>query len=262
MTPLKPVTSTPHMNSGGHRVEIGLLGSSGRMGQWVNQLILAEFSDRAVLRSQAAQGDPIEPLFQSEVVIDFSSPTGMSAAAEQALHLTENLPAFVVGSTGWDKAGHKLLETLAQKTPVLLASNFSTGVFVFSEILRRFSPLLKKTGYSPSLVETHHQHKKDSPSGTALSLQRAIAPEKPESISTHSIRAGTVIGDHEVTFYGHGDKITLAHSAQDRSIFARGAIEVALWLVKQRRMHATGNLIGNLIGIETYFESIQKEFNI
>ena len=175
----------------------------------------------------------------------------MVALARKALQSTRPLPAFVVASTGWTLDERKVLEELAAKTAVLMSSNFSTGVLALMEILKAASPLLEKLGYSPVLVETHHKHKKDQPSGTALSLQRVIAPAGPGNIPTHSIRAGEIIGAHAVTYYGPGDHIVLGHFAQDRSIFARGAIQAALWLSERK-----GRPSGGLIGIDSFF----KEF--
>lgn len=128
------------------------------------------------------------------------------------------------------------------------------GVFAVSEILKQFSPQLKALGYTPVLVEAHHCHKKDAPSGTALSLQKAIDPMQPSQIQTHSIRAGEVIGEHSVTFYGAGDRITLHHSAQDRSIFARGAIEVALWMARCRHELDDSR---EILGIDQYFRNLK-----
>jgi 4-hydroxy-tetrahydrodipicolinate reductase len=126
-------------------------------------------------------------------------------------------------------------------------------VLALTEILRSAAPLLDRLGYQPVIVDTHHKHKKDSPSGTALSLQRAIAPAGPGNVQTHSIRQGEVIGDHEVTFYGAADHLTFGHFAQDRSIFARGAIQCALWLSSQR-----GSMTG-FIGIENYFKFLKEQ---
>jgi 4-hydroxy-tetrahydrodipicolinate reductase len=114
--------------------------------------------------------------------------------------------------------------------------------------LKSASPLLEKLGYTPVVTETHHKHKKDMPSGTAISIQRAIAPAGPGNVQTHSVRAGEIIGDHEVTFYGPGDHLTFGHFAQDRSIFARGAIDCALWLSSKKGQ--TG-----LFSIEDFFKT-------
>jgi 4-hydroxy-tetrahydrodipicolinate reductase len=225
------------------------------MGSWVTVLLKSEFSQQASLSVAAGRDDPLEPLLDSDVIIDFSSPQGTLALVRAALSRTKPstssaLPAFVIGSTGWTDvidSDRKLIDELATRTPVLMASNFSTGVLALQHILRLASPLLGKLGYTPVIVETHHKHKKDAPSGTAISLQRAIDPEDPAGVQTHAIRGGEIIGDHEVTYFGTADHITLGHFAQDRSIFARGSINVALWLAGQRGMKH-----GGLVPIENY----------
>lgn len=234
--------------------QIGLLGAQGRMGDWVSKLIATEFSAKAKLAAAPARGQPLEPLLATDVVIDFSSPAAMLELAQAALKRTTALPAFVVGSTGWKPEELHALEALAKKSPVLMASNFSTGVLALVELLKQASPLLKKLGYTPVITETHHRHKKDAPSGTALTLQRSISPAKPGEVQTLSVRAGEIVGDHEVAFYGVGDHLTLGHFAQDRSLFARGAIDVALWLATQRSQAS----LSGLIGIEKYFEELKK----
>jgi 4-hydroxy-tetrahydrodipicolinate reductase len=235
-------------------IRIGLLGGSGRMGQWVTQLVQNEYAAKAQLAAMPAQGDALTPLLGSDVVIDFSLPDAMQALAEHALAQAGPLPAFVVASTGWKLEQRARLEELAKRTPVLVSSNFSTGVLALLDILKRSSPLLEKLGYTPVIVETHHRHKKDAPSGTAISLQRAIAPSGPGNVQTHSIRAGETIGDHEVTFHGVADQIILSHFAQDRSIFARGALDAALWLAERK---TKGDLPTGIVGIEKYFESLK-----
>jgi 4-hydroxy-tetrahydrodipicolinate reductase len=235
---------------------IGLLGAKGRMGQIVSQLIATEYSSKATLHAAPARVDALEPLLACDVVIDFSSPEAMLLLTEAALkQASGSLPAFVVGSTGWKLDDRAKLETLAAKTPVLMASNFSTGVMAVIDALKQVAPLLDKLGYKPSIVETHHVHKKDAPSGTALSLQRAISPSGPGNVPVKSIREGEVVGDHEVAFHGPADRIMFGHFAQDRSIFARGAIDVALWLTSLKGQPPTGRLIG----IEKYFEEFKKK---
>jgi len=227
------------------------------MGQWVAKLASQEFSDRAVLAAAPTRGGPREPRLDSDAVIDFSTPEAMLELTKIALArpAQATLPAFVVGSTGWKLEQKHVIEELAQRTPVLMASNFSTGVLALHEILKNATPLLEKLGYTPVIVDTHHRHKKDAPSGTALSIQRVISPAGPGNVQTQSIRAGEIIGDHEVTFYGPGDHLTIGHFAQDRSIFARGAIDAALWLAGKR---GSGSISG-LIGMEAFFrETVAK----
>jgi 4-hydroxy-tetrahydrodipicolinate reductase len=236
-------------------IQIGLLGAQGRMGQLVSRLLESEYSTKARLASAPALGQALDPLLATDVVIDFSAPAAMLALAELALKRAGTLPAFAVGSTGWTAEERQKLEPLARKTCVLVASNFSTGVLALIDILKQASPLLEKLGYTPVITEAHHKHKKDAPSGTALSLQRAISPSGPGNVQTHSVRAGEIIGDHEVVFHGPADHITLGHFAQDRSIFARGALDAALWLAG-RRSEGPAAFQG-LVGIEKYFEELK-----
>jgi len=232
-------------------IKIGLLGGAGRMGQWVSRLIQDEFAKQAQLTLSPKRGENLTGLLSVDVVIDFSLPEASLLLAQAALKHTGPLPAFVIGSTGWKLDERHDLEELAKKTPVLMASNFSTGVLALQEMLRACAPMLEKLGYTPVIVDTHHRHKKDAPSGTAVSLQRAIALAGPGNVQTHSIRAGEVIGDHEVTFYGSGDHLTIGHFAQDRSIFARGAVETALWLAAKR---SAAERPTGLIGIDAFFK--------
>lgn len=235
-------------------IQIGLLGAKGRMGEWVSKLLAGDYAKKAKLAASPTRGQPLASLIATDVVIDFSSPAAMLELAQTALKHTGPLPAFVVGSTGWKLEERKALEELAKKTPVLMASNFSTGVLALIDVLKQASPLLEKLGYTPVIRETHHKHKKDSPSGTALSLQRSISPAGPGNVQTFSVRAGEIIGDHEVTFYGPGDHLKFGHFAQDRSAFARGAVDVALWLASKRGTPAPAALMG----IEKYFEELKK----
>jgi 4-hydroxy-tetrahydrodipicolinate reductase len=233
-------------------IQIGVLGAQGRMGKLVCSLIQGEFSAKAGLKTQADRGANLDGLLDCDAVVDFSQPEAMLELAELALKRGPRLPAFVVGSTGWKPEQRARLEALAGKTPVLMSSNFSIGVLALLEILRSAAPLLEKLGYTPSIVETHHKHKKDAPSGTAISLQRAISPSGPGNVQTHSVRSGEIIGDHEVTFHGSADHITLGHFAQDRSIFARGAIEAALWL-------AGKPATGRITSVDSFFKEWRQE---
>ena len=236
-------------------VRIGLLGASGRMGQWVRKVVAREFQGRAAITVEASAGDPLELLLSSDVIIDFSSPEAMSVLARGALRLSGGrLPAFVVGSTGWTPEQMVHLEALARKARVLMASNFSTGIGLLNEILRQFAPALLRIGYQPAIVETHHKHKKDAPSGTAITLARSVNPTDPSLVQTLSLRAGEVIGDHDVSFFGPGDTITLRHHARDRSVFARGAVDAAIWLVDKPATF-TG---GAIIGLDAYLKEIQE----
>lgn len=243
-------------------IRVGLLGSNGRMGQWVSRLLREHYRDRMQLAAEIDRSSANDAwLGDIDVVIDFSSPAAMSALARLALRRAgsgQHVPAFVVGSTGWNKAERHVLDELARKTTVFESANFSTGVYALLEALHELSPLLSRLGYKPVIVERHHPHKKDSPSGTALAIQQAIDAKAGSDIPTHSIRAGEVIGDHEITFYGAGDQLTLSHHAQDRSIFARGAIEVALAISNDRSQPLPRFARGRVLKMRDYFAHLKK----
>ena len=229
-------------------IRIGILGASGKMGRQIIHLIETQFKDRAVVAAKASEKNEIESLLKSDVVIDFSTPEGLQSflTAKSSQH-----PALVVGTTGIGGPVHDQLMAYAEKARVLQAPNFSLGVFIMSQMLKDWSPVLTRLGYTPVLTEAHHVHKKDAPSGTALRLQKSVRPDAPELVQTHCVRAGEVIGDHDVCFYGESDRLQITHHAQDRSIFARGAIECALWLVLKKER-------AGFFTLENYFESLEK----
>ncbi len=236
-------------------VRVAVLGAQGRMGTLVCALLEKEFSGQARVEVRADKGTPPEAALASDLVIDFSLPEAMkpvAQAARAAAAKGQALPAFVIGSTGWKIDDRRELEELAKLTPALMSSNFSTGVMVLLDVLRQVSPVLDKLGYTPVVHEVHHRHKKDSPSGTAISIQRAISPAGPGNVHTTAVRAGEVIGDHEATFYGAADKLVFGHFAQDRSIFARGAIQAGLWLASKPRGPQPG-----LLGIDSYYQELK-----
>ncbi len=231
------------------------------MGQWVKRLLQTEYPDKAQLAMAVHGQESVQPLLGTQVVIDFSSPDGMTTLAKAGLTKATDLPAFVVASTGWTEAQRDVILKLSELTPVVMASNLSVGVMALHEILKSATPLLTRLGYAPVLVETHHHHKKDSPSGTALSLLKTMQTSTPllEPVPMHSIRAGEIIGDHDVTFYGHGDHLVMGHYAQDRSIFARGAIDVALWL-HEKKLHEPR--LHGLFGIEAYLKDLTSSTKV
>jgi 4-hydroxy-tetrahydrodipicolinate reductase len=218
------------------------------MGVWVCDLLESKaYSGRATLSAKVMRGEKLDALFDCDVVIDFSSPEAALEFTKLAMGRGTALPAFVVGSTGWSDEQKVALKVLSAFTPLFQSSNFSTGVLVMEEILRSYSGLLTKLGYRPEMTETHHQHKKDSPSGTALLLKSAMGSG---DLQIESIRRGEVIGDHEVTFTGPSDRIVLGHFAKDRSIFGRGAIDVALWLIETKQKPG-------LIDVKSYLEHLK-----
>ena len=182
----------------------------------------------------------------AEVIIEFSSP---EATLEHARICAAHGCAHVIGTTGLSPAQEEELRRLAERIPVLWAPNMSQGVNLLLALVERVARALD-AGFDIEVLEMHHRHKVDAPSGTALALGRAAArgrgiafeerhietrwgqtgprPEGPIGFAV--LRGGDVVGDHSVIFAGDGERIELTHRASDRRIYARGAVRAARWL--------------------------------
>ncbi len=168
----------------------------------------------------------------ADVVIDFSSDLGARAALSVA---ASRSAALLVGTTGLSDQTMAMLRDAAQRLAILVAPNTSMGVAAAADaaarLARSFGP-----EFRASIVEAHHIHKKDAPSGTALRLARAIRDVSPESArrlpddQVLSIRAGDIVGEHTIRFAGPGEVIELTHRATTRDVFALGALRAARWL--------------------------------
>ena len=216
------------------RTRVGLHGATGRMGRAISALTASsDYSETAVIAAEVGSSGEPAALEQCDVVIDVSLPAGTAALVTWLENRSGKRPALVSGTTGLDADLVARMMALGETGRVLYAPNFSAGVAALHEIVAFSNRMLSALGYTPVLTETHHQHKLDAPSGTARSLQAVLAPDDPESIETHSIRTGEVIGRHELRFRGADDEITFVHDAKDRRLFARGALEAALWLAAE-----------------------------
>jgi 4-hydroxy-tetrahydrodipicolinate reductase len=156
-----------------------------------------------------------------DVAIDFSLPEGFAPVL--ALCVQRHAP-LVSGTTGLDEPQQLALRNAAEQIPLLWASNFSLGVAVLTELVERAAAALP--GWDCDVIEAHHVHKKDAPSGTAITLGEAAAAS---GANPHyaSVRAGDIVGEHQVQFTGLGERIELIHRATNRDIFARGALHAA-----------------------------------
>jgi 4-hydroxy-tetrahydrodipicolinate reductase len=161
-----------------------------------------------------------------DVLIDFSLPAGAVAAARWCAY--RSIP-LVTGTTGLDATQDAVLDEAARTIPILASPNFSPGVNALLVLLAEARSLLPDIE-SADLLDVHHVHKKDAPSGTALALARALAPMKVE---IESRREGEVVGDHTLTLNLPGETLVLAHHAEDRRVFALGAVQAAEWLLRQ-----------------------------
>ncbi|MEJ5260400.1 MAG: 4-hydroxy-tetrahydrodipicolinate reductase [Anaerohalosphaeraceae bacterium] len=184
---------------------------------------------------------------KADVMIDFSLP---GAAAETIAFCEKTRTALVMGTTGLSEAHMDLLRKAGQKIPIVQATNMSLGMNLLFSLVGRVAKSLGEE-YDIEIVEAHHRHKKDAPSGSALSLAQSICEQtgrkypdvlvhgregkealrQKGTIGMHAIRAGDIVGQHSVIYSTQGETITLSHSAHSRDTFARGALSAARWLL-------------------------------
>ena len=192
---------------------------------------LAERDPSLTLAAQVDAGDSLEQGIRlCDVIVDFSAASTVEEICGQAVQ--HNRP-LVIGTTGHAPAQKNSIQRAAGSVPIVFASNFSIGVNVLFWLTGRAAQLLGDN-FNAKIVETHHIHKKDAPSGTAKTLAEIIKKEMGHDVQTESIREGEVVGEHVVTFSGPGERLELVHHAQSRETFASGALTAAKWVVNQR----------------------------
>ena len=226
-------------------MKIAIVGAAGRMGKMLVALADANPALEVVAKVDVAEGyDKAWPA-GTEAVIDFSFhsavPAFVAKAAEEGL-------AYVLGTTGLSSEEQQAVDAAAQCIPVVQSGNYSLGVNLLLNLVQTAAKVLGPE-YDVEVVEMHHRHKKDAPSGTALMLAKAVAAgrgvdfdaaavygrkgivgERPEGeIAVHALRGGSVVGDHTVMFAGEVERVELTHRAQSREAFAAGALKAAQW---------------------------------
>ena len=224
---------------------IGIIGSEGRMGQALVQAIEAAGHEAAGGVDKG--GDVAGLADRSEALVDFSSP----AALESNLHAAvgAGIP-ILVGTTGLEDRHHAAIDSAALAIPVLQTGNTSLGITLLAHLVREAASRLGPE-WDVEVLEMHHRMKVDAPSGTALLLGQAAADGRGIDLAAHSergrdgqtgaraqgaigfasLRGGTVAGEHSVILAGPQERLTLAHSAEDRMVFAHGAVRGAAWLI-------------------------------
>ncbi|MDX9743741.1 MAG: 4-hydroxy-tetrahydrodipicolinate reductase, partial [Arcobacteraceae bacterium] len=185
-----------------------------------------------------------------DVVIDFSAPKATEELLSTVINLGGNKP-LVIATTGFNEHQKNLLLEASKITPILYATNMSLGVAVLNKLVTLASKTLRD--FDCEIVEQHHRHKVDSPSGTALTLAEhaasardldldavrvsgrdgVIGARTKDEIGVMSLRGGDIVGRHTVGFYNDGEFIELNHTATSRNTFSRGALKASLWLVNQ-----------------------------
>jgi 4-hydroxy-tetrahydrodipicolinate reductase len=236
---------------------IGIFGAAGRMGRAIAEeigargLTLAGGTDRAgttdpLHDGRAISNDPASLAATSDVLIDFSSPSALAANLDACIAAGKPV---VIGTTGLEAEHHRLIDAAAQKIAVLQTGNTSLGVNLIAALVEDAAQRLGPD-WDIEIVEMHHRHKVDAPSGTALLLGQAAAAGRNVDLAARSVRGrdgitgareagtigfaalrgGSVAGDHQVIFATEGERIEIGHRAETRTIFARGAVAAALWL--------------------------------
>jgi 4-hydroxy-tetrahydrodipicolinate reductase len=196
-----------------------------------------------------------------DIIVDFTSPRGTEMLLERMLNGARK--PLVIGTTGLDAHQQNLLKQTAEKMPVLYATNMSLGIALLNKLVFTVSKALPD--FDVEILEMHHKHKKDAPSGTALTLASTVAKARDleldsarvsgrngqigernkDEIGVLALRGGDIVGEHTVGFYGEGEHIRLIHTATNRSTFAAGAIKAGSWLLHQPN---------GLYSIQDYFQ--------
>lgn len=238
---------------------IGIFGAAGRMGRAIAQvameagLTIAGGTDRPgsgdIAPGISISGDPMALARDADILIDFSVPAALSAHLDACLAARKPI---LVGTTGLETAHHALIDDAAAHIPILQTGNTSLGVNLLAALVEQAAAGLGDE-WDIEIVEMHHRHKVDAPSGTALLLGEAAARGRRIALDDHSergrdgitgaraqgaigfaaLRGGSVAGDHQVIFAADGERIEIGHRAENRSIFARGAVKGAMWLMGQ-----------------------------
>ncbi len=241
-------------------IKIGVFGASGRVGKLLIDDLKAtsgvsvssvyvrnnlDFSiDPSVLVTSAMHSF----LNACDIVIDFSLPEACETLLEEAIRTPKPL---VIGTTGLNTHQLNLLKDASELMPILYATNMSLGVALLNKLVYQASSALKD--FDIEIVEMHHKHKKDAPSGTALTLSESaaagrgldinkvrvsgrdgnIGERKKDEIAVMALRGGDIVGRHTVGFYNDGEFIELSHTATSRNTFSKGAIRAASWLINK-----------------------------
>ena len=263
-------------------MKIAVAGASGRMGKMLIEAIAkapdavlagaldvagspALGNDAAAFLGQPAgvaiESDLARGLNGARVLIDFTRPEG---TLQHLAYCAEHGIAMVIGTTGFDDAGKEAIRAAAEKTAIVFAPNMSVGVNVTLKLLEMAAKSFAE-GYDIEIIEAHHRHKVDAPSGTALKMGEVIADalgrdlkqcavygregvtgeRDPSTIGFATIRGGDIVGDHTVLFAGDGERIEISHKSGSRVTYAHGALRAARFLAdKQTGLYDMQDVLG------------------
>lgn len=254
-------------------MKVAIIGASGRMGKTLIEAVYnteglslaaaIERADSSLIGADAGElagvgklgvilASSIEAVVNDfDILIDFTTPeTTVHNLAVCAKHNKK----IVIGTTGFDEAGLSAIDIAAQTIPVIFAANFSVGVNLCLKLLKQAAEVLND-GYDIEIIEGHHRHKVDAPSGTALRMGEVVADtlgrdlkqcavygregitgaRDPNTIGFATIRAGDIVGDHTVLFATEGERVEITHKASSRMTFAKGAARSCSWLASKNK---------------------------
>jgi 4-hydroxy-tetrahydrodipicolinate reductase len=241
--------------------KVGIVGSTGRMGAHLIKNVLEHDAlELSVLHvfgelkrevpSDVLVTNSMKTVLENcDVVIDFSAPAATQELCEEAL---KNPTALVIATTGFTQHQQNLLTEASKEMPVLYASNMSAGIALLKQLVEQVAATL--VDFDIEIVEQHHRHKVDAPSGTALTLGEfaakgrgldlddvrvsgrdgQIGARSKDEIAVMALRGGDIVGRHTVGFYNDGEFLELNHTATSRETFSKGAIRAATWIVNQK----------------------------
>lgn len=255
-------------------IKIGILGSTGRVGS----LLIDDLANDSEARASAVHvngklvknlsadtivTNDMKVLFDSsDVIIDFSAPAATEALLTEVVENGARKP-LVIATTGFNKHQQNLLLEASKIVPILYATNMSLGVAVLNKLVSLASKTLRD--FDIEIVEQHHRHKVDSPSGTALTLAEHAASARDldlddvrisgrdgnigartkDEIAVMALRGGDIVGRHTVGLYNDGEFLELNHTATARNTFSRGAIKVAKWIIgKDAKLYSINDALG------------------
>ncbi|MFA4981764.1 MAG: 4-hydroxy-tetrahydrodipicolinate reductase [Candidatus Omnitrophota bacterium] len=211
-------------------IKLCISGSKGKMGSRI--VALAKEDAEFEISGEFDAGIEAGPLVKEcDCLIEFTSP---QATMEHLALCEENKRAMVIGTTGLSAAEQEKIKEVSAKMPVVFSPNMSIGVNLLFKMIRDSSKILGPE-YEVSIVEAHHVHKKDAPSGTAKELTRIIKENRGDvKVPIDSVREAEIVGEHTITFESEYDLIEITHSAKTRDIFARGALSAAKFVVGKK----------------------------
>ena len=255
-------------------IKIGILGSTGRVGSLLIDDLENDNEARVsavhvfdkltkTLPADTIVTNDMKVLFDSsDVIIDFSAPTATEALLTEVVENGGRKP-LVIATTGFNKHQQNLLLEASKLVPILYATNMSLGVAVLNKLVALASKTLRD--FDIEIVEQHHRHKVDSPSGTALTLAEhaanarelnldqvrisgrdgQIGARTKDEIAVMALRGGDIVGRHTVGLYNDGEFLELNHTATARNTFSRGAIKIAKWIVgKDAKLYSINDALG------------------